>query len=327
MAVENIPWMIQGGLHSAAAGRRVLFKANGGAEGVSGINDMKVTQFAVATGAVSVLAGGCTMVSRYPGVKGESYDGQVLTDTGVSIAANGGGSTRYDLVIARIDDWNFPGQQAVPAALPTDATPAFKLAVIQGVAADVKTAKELNLNYPAIALARIAIPAGTSAITQAMITDLRAIPRPRRERRLVAIQPTTAYEVLNSAGVNTFVNWPAEAQASVDIPEWATRAVLVGDISGAFIGVGNAYGYIRAVLAGQATPGTYYDVHGEAADGWTRTGLKAGATVDIPAEMRGTTQAVWMQGSKAPATTAPLQSDGAAFVSFDIEFLEVASAV
>ena len=95
MAVENIPWTIQGGKHSAGAARRVLFHATGGAEGVSSIGDMRVLQQTVAAGSVRVTPGSCVMVNRYPGALNESYDGRNASDTTVTIAANGSGSTRY----------------------------------------------------------------------------------------------------------------------------------------------------------------------------------------------------------------------------------------
>ena len=328
MTVENIPWTIQGGKHSAASGRRVLYKATGGAEGIASRGDLIVKQAAVANGTVIVKAGGATMVSRYPGVAGESYDGQNLSDTVVNIAANGGGSTRYDLVIARIDDWNFAGQQAVPATLPTDTVAAFKLTTIQGVGAAVKTTRELGLAYPAIALARIAIPAGTSAVTQAMITDLRevAVPRRKRDLRVVA----------QKAGRNNtlFITTPAGEQFpndgvfAVEIPEWATQLKVQAILGGIVILPGTAYGALWVRVGhGRAdvinTEQTLADFTSPKSDP-SRITTYSGATVSIPATMRGQSVTVLLMGRKLGGTVN-LGADASTSMSLDMEFVEAAS--
>lgn len=323
MTVENIPWMIQGGLHSAASGRRVLNKATGGAEGVAGIGDLRVHQAAVANGTVLIEPGGATMVSRYPGVKGQSYDGQVTATEVLAIAPNGGGSTRYDLVIARIDDWNYAGQQAVPASLPTDTVPAFKITKIQGVASTVKTAKELNLGYPAIALARIAIPAATGAITDAMITPLREVAVPRRLRniRTVAVTGGTTDD-LDVSGEY----WPNAIAGTIEIPEWATRARIVAQWFGIVAFTGSTrYGSLWVRLAA-GTPSvidsqsTGYDLNGVANS--SRNTYGAADDIAIPAAIRGTTVNIAAVGSIGGGAGAYLRADGLSSVVLDVEFLE-----
>src|SRR5690242_5446929 len=155
MAFDPMPLAVKGGIHSEALLRMVAFRAAEGGEGVSGIGDLMVRQQSVASGNVDIAVGGATLVNRYPGVVNESYVGRASSLTSVAIAPNAGGATRYDLVIARIDDWNFPGSQAVPGALPTATVPVFKPVVLSGVAATA-TARSLGLAYPAISLARIA---------------------------------------------------------------------------------------------------------------------------------------------------------------------------
>lgn len=316
MAVENIPWMIQGGKHSAASGRRVLHKAVGGREGVGGSADLRVRQATVANGTVIVGPGGATMVNRYPGVAGEAYDGQNLTDTVVNIAANGGGSTRYDLIIARIDDWNMPGAQATPGTLPTDTVPAFKLAVIQGVASSVKTAKELNLNYPAIALARLAIPAATSAITTAMITDLRVLAQPRRTRDLYNTQPTVA-TVANSS---TTIDFAPQANRNIEVPDWATQVKVIGHIVGVKCNTAAATGNVAGYFGSLAIANNATDM-----DAFTRQTWMIADTLAVPAAMRGTSQLLRLRANRSSGT-GTFQTDQYTTILWDVEFLEVASA-
>lgn len=315
MAAENIPWMIQGGKHSAASGRRVLYKATGGAEGVAGLSDCRVRQAAVANGTVIVGPGGATMVNRYPGIAGEAYDGQVLTDTVVNIAANGGGSTRYDLVIARIDDWNMPGAQATPGTLPTDTVAAFKLSVVQGVGSAVKTAAELNLNYPAIALARIAIPAATSAITTAMITDLRQVARPRRSRDLYNTQPT----VSSSVG-GTLADFQTQANRSIIVPEWASQMKVIGHLSGIKVNTADVAGNLYINFGSGLATSQAFDLVGG-----SRVSLMVSDTYTIPAALRGTAQTLKLRAQRN-AGTGVVVSDSYSVIVWDVEFLEVASA-
>jgi hypothetical protein len=324
MTVENIPWMIQGGLHSAASGRRVLYKATGGAEGVAGIGDLRVRQAAVANGTVLVDPGGAVMVSRYPGIKGESYDGQVTETHAVNVAANGGGSTRYDLVIARIDDWNFAGQQAKPAALPTDTVPAFKLTTIQGVSAATKTAKERNLGYPAIALARIAIPAGTAAITNAMITPLREVAVPRRQRALLTralVTGDTDQLLVTAAGGEA---WPDDLW-TVEVPGWASRARIVGTMAQVRVPAGNANGdvWVKIGFGDPADLDTQAVRWDTGLTNVTRQTWVVADDLAIPAGLREKSIAVGIWGKVGGGTAPECPSlDGASAIVLDIEFLE-----
>jgi hypothetical protein len=323
MAVENIPWMIQGGKHSAASGRRVLFHATGGAEGISSIGDLRVQQQAVATGSVKVGVGSCVMVNRYPGAVNESYDGKNASETTVTIAANGSGSTRYDLVIARIDDWNVAGQQATPGTLPTDTVAAFKLTVISGVSASVKTAKQLNLNYPAIALARIALPAATSAVTQAMITDLREKAVPRRQRHLQTFSVTAG--TTDSLDVNG--EYFPNTQFTVEVPEWATHARVTATWYGVRFPSGTTrYGTVHLRIgAGRAdvinTQSTGFDPAVTTAN-TSRNTLGLADVRSIPATMRGQSITVAPIGTMSGGAGGFIAMDGLSSIVVDIEWLE-----
>jgi hypothetical protein len=280
---------------------------------------------AVANGTVIIGPGGAVMLNRYPSDINESYMGRAGSDTIVNVAPNAGGSTRYDLVIARVDDWNKPGGQAAPGALPTDTVAVFKPQIITGVAAGVKTAAELNLNYPAIALARIAIPAGTSAVTNAMITPLREMANPRRKRALLTRQLITGdTDDLTIAGPGG-EPWPDNTFVT-EVPYWATRARVVATWYQVRVPAGNAQGTIwfklgigdAAVVTSQQgywdtanTNNPHREVYGVADD------------LVIPAGLRGKSITCGLFGALTSglAAAAP-RVDGSSSIVMDIEFLE-----
>lgn len=327
MAMENIPWAVLGGITSASIGRMLAYQATGGAEGVAGVSDFLVQQMAVASGSVRIASGGGVMVNRYAGVKNESYFVRAGSETTISVAANGGGSTRYDLVVARIDDWNFPGGQATPGTLPTDSVAAAKFAIVSGVASSVKTAKELNLGYPAIALARLAIPAGTSAITTAMITDLRKVAVPRRERMT---RQGNSTGTPSAGAVNALTNsayaagdaWPDAASWAIEIPDWASKAIVRADVVAAILKAGNASGqFIMTMNDANASDYSSYDENYTGSP--HRLNLITAGQIDIPSNLRGTTVTFRLKGRRTSGT-GYLDADSFTATILDIEFLEVA---
>ncbi len=328
MAFENIPWMTHGGKHSASLGRMVAYMATGGAEGVQSLGDLRVRAAAIANGTVIVGPGGAVMVSRYAGDINESYVGRVPSDTVVNVPANGGGSTRYDLVIARVDDWNKPGGQATPGALPTDTVAVFKAQVITGVAAGVKTAKELNLGYPAIALARIALPAGTSAVTNAMITPLREMAQPRRKRDFRVLNQKVGRNNTLTVTAAAGEQFPNDGVFTVEVPDWATEVRLKETLDGISVPAGTAYASIWVRFGnGRAdvvnTEVSLVDLTSARADPSRVTAGNA-ATILIPATMRGQSITVLLMGRKLGGTVN-LGADAATALALDMEFIEAAA--
>jgi hypothetical protein len=324
--MENIPWAIGGGIVSPSIARMLAYQATSGAEGVAGIGDFTVRQLAVAGGSVRISAGGAIMVSRYPGARNESYMCRAGDETVVAIAANAGTTTRYDLVIARVDDWNMPGGQPTPTTLPTNTVPAAKFQVISNVAANVKRAKELNLNYPAIALARIAVPPATSAITTAMITSLREVAVPRRQRALLTKALVTGdadtIDATNAAGES----WPNQLW-TIEVPEWASRVRVSAQWNGVTIKTGSALGLLWVQLGYSRA-----DLVKTQVVGWDTTAIAnqqrqtwgADDDVAIPASMRGQSIQVGLWANITSGTGGnrnPLL-DGGSSVKLDLEFLE-----
>lgn len=324
MVMENIPWGVLGGIVSASVARMLAYQASGGQEGVAGVGDWRVRQTLVASSSIRIDAGGGIMVNRYPGVKNESYMARSGDETQIAVPANGGGSTRYDLVVARVDDWNFPGAQPVPGSLPTDTVAVAKFQIITGVSSSTKTAKQLNLNYPAIALARLAVPAGTATITTAMITDLRRKAVPRRERVTKQADSTGAPSsgAVNALTSSSFVVWPAVATWQIEIPEWATRAIVRADVSSTILKAGNASGtFIVTVNGANASQYASFDENYTGSP--ARTNLVTIGDVSIAEAIRGTTVTFAMKGRRTSGV-GYLDADVYTSTLIDIEFIEEA---
>jgi hypothetical protein len=171
------------------------------------------------------------------------------------------------------------------------------------------TAKELNLGYPAIALAKITLPSSTATVTDAMITDLRRVAQPRRDRAMVTVFPTgnwtngTAPEI--PAG--SYGSWPITSaqRPSALVPDWATRVDIVAHLSGVV--------YVKSTDNSQTTAGirtgfgsTLPAQNGiivqDGADAGGRFHYTVIGTHIIDSSMRGTNQLINIQGNKSSGT-------------------------
>ena len=224
MALDSTPWIVGGGAeHSPEVVRQALYDSTGGAEGVSSVGGLKVLANGTPNGTVRVLPGGGILNNRYAGGAGQSYAVRNASQTSVSIKATGSGSGRVDMVVIRVLDPQYEGS-APPDPNDFQYT---RLEVIEGVSAGVKTAKELNLGYPAIALAKITLPKSTGTVTAGMIEDLRKMAQPRRQEVLRA-RPAVAVdtETLSNTVARGEYFPNAGALQMIAIPEWATRAII-----------------------------------------------------------------------------------------------------
>ena len=227
MAFDPTPWFVGGGAqHSPEVARALAFASTRGAEGVAGVGDLKVSAQSVPNGTVGVAPGGGLLLNRYAGGTGQTYSLRNATTTNVTVTPTGSSSGRTDLVIARVLDPQYEG------AAPTDPTN-FQYAyptIIQGVPSGTQTASELSLGYPAVALAKITLPASTGTVTSGMITDLRKVAQPRRDRAMVTVFPSTPQTMPTSS----YGNWPVPTgqRPVVSVPVWATRLDVVAHVSG-----------------------------------------------------------------------------------------------
>lgn len=300
--LDPVPWAIGGGAeHSTEVLRTLAFAATGGAEGVAEPGDLKVSPLATPGASVRVATGAAVVVSRATGGAQQSYVVRNATETTVGIAATGSGSGRTDLVALIVKDPYVTGSPWTPPVDPA-AGPYVEVVVIPNVAANVTKLQSVPgyAGDTGIALARVTVPASTSTITSAMLTDLREVAMKRTSSTALTAASTGAGKVsgsyvspdpLDSA---TFTTWPDVASWSIDVPAWATRAVVTVQIFGAADRVADVWGKIRANLGGVLTGTSSYDVTYEGTP--SRYSLGAAGVLSIPSGLRGTTQTLKVEG-------------------------------
>lgn len=320
---EKTPWMIGGVLrnvpHSAGIARLLSYAAFAGEEGIVGSLDLEVAAQAVPTGSVRVFPGACSILNRASGGQYEAYAGRLPAADTVTIAPTGG-SARTDLIIARVENPFIAGEPyAVPSQADIDAGVAefIKTVVISGVPAGTRSAREVGGGaYSAIALARVAVPASTATITQAMITDLRQMTNVRTDRGISILIPTGADNLSSAA----FIRWPDVAQQPVDVPPWATDVLVRAIISGATVAAGQFVGQMHADLGNGAATSADTAINTQTATGTDRITLIAGGTMKVPVALRGTTQTVKMMTKKTSGVN--IGADGHTMVSLEVEFTQ-----
>lgn len=321
MAFDSVPWFVGGGaVHSAISARNVSYAAMGGAEGILEVGDLKVSQFAAPGAGVRIAMGGIAIKNAYAGGSQQMYAGRNTADVNMIVAATGGAG-RSDMVVVRIDDPQYGGQ------IPADRTigPYIMGQVISNVNPAFTKASQLGLNYPAVALARLDIPANTASITDAMIHDVRKVARPRRQSYLNVAKQSGTFGESGFVLLDTPAYKTMSRSAAVEVPEWATVARVVVTVSGLFLMYGSAAGSMQVIVGygGPAGNDTLYNQQQGAQEINQRASYTMAADVPISADRRGTVQYMYAQGSRTSGPGYLRADDGTTFV-FQIEFLEVA---
>ena len=160
MAIESTPIFLQGGSHTAEQTRRALHAIIGRRGGVLTPTDLLVTQRAagvnmsvdVATGQVAVPGSEAT----YQGAYFVENRGAV----NVTIATADATNPRRDLIIVRVRDAQYSGSDGVT------------IEAVQGTPAGSPADPSLPTGN-CFVLARVAVAAGATSITNANVTDLR----------------------------------------------------------------------------------------------------------------------------------------------------------
>lgn len=319
MAFDSTPWFVGGGAqHSPEVARALAYAGTRGAEGVAGVTDLKVQAQGTPNNTVRVIPGGGLLLNRYPGGSGQTYSVRNATATDVPITATGSAGGRTDLIIARVVDPQYEGQ---PPVDPTNFEYA-RPAVIQGVPAGIKSVKELGLSYPAITLAKVTLPASTGTVTAGMITDLRRVAQPRRERAMVTIFPTATVAIPTTG----YAAWPINAaqRPTVSVPDWATRVDIVAHVTGLKYTKGSTAADTVAGTRtgfGSSDPAENGILIQDAEDSGGRFGYTWVGTHTVSAAMRGTDQVINLQAVRSGGSglwTADYQSQ----IVIDWEFSE-----
>lgn len=306
-------YAVDGGRVPAEMARRATYALSAGANGVVGVDDLKVSPLPTAGPGVQVSRGGAVVAMRAAGA--HQYESYVIAQdsaTNVSIPATGG-SARTDYIIARVTDWHFTG----------DAAPADPLNALYWELARVSTLT--GISQPYVPLARINMPANQSAVTAGMITDLRNVAIPRRERHVMTRRINSGeVDRLTTIG-GTGESWPDAAHVDLMVPSWATHVNVVAIFAQVEIPAGITFDGAVYWALGTTDPAyirtqdvrvTIDNSNGSK----TRETLVAAGTARIPEVMRGKAWRSHTRGHRISGSA--IEFTGGSASVMDVEFVE-----
>lgn len=315
MAFDPTPWFIGGGAqHSVDVARLLAFASTGGAEGIVSPGDLKVRALDTPGSSVIIGPGAALILNRSAGADGQTYVMRAPTDTTVEVAPTGP-SGRSDLLVVRVEDPQYAPWQ--PPADPVTAQYVVPF-VVQGVPGDTVDAAALNLGYSAVAVARLDIPANTGTITPGMVKDVRRLARPRNQRVQLTGNPASA--TLTSG---SYIGFP-DYRPTVQVPPWATHALVMGHITSLGVVGGDTLGAFRlqfGVPGGATELGSDQPFNYDGSGGDQRTSELVVAQVDVRA-MRGRNAEVVI-GARKQSGAGSLKALSGTRVTFDVQFTEL----
>lgn len=227
MGFTGVPLFIGGdkAQHSAKASRLLSYAPFNGGEGVVRPSHCRIVEGATPGAFVDMRIGAVVIEGRGPQQFCQSYADLADTEGSVNITPTDSSGTRYDLIIARVED---PHDGSGLWPVPSDPAngPYLHLRVIENVPSDTTTLTEL---FPQIGvmsgipLARLRIPASTATITQGMITDLRFLANPRKDYWQDTNRHSGATLYTNFQ-TGTRLEFPREnGKFTVPVPHFATK--------------------------------------------------------------------------------------------------------
>lgn len=309
MALFPRPILTNGATHPAQQFRMLVRDLSNGAEGITQGDDLKVTQRGTPGGGVTVADGSAVVRGRANAFQG-SYSACNVGTEDVPIAATGG-TPRSDMVILRIEDPEYEG------TLNPESDEIAYFDVISNVSSSATTIPD---SRTAIPLARIDIPASTSTITNAMITDLRKIANARRLRTVVTQSPGSQSTGIGAS--TTYSYFSTAAGWNIAIPDWASKAIIKIDVSPLRYALGNFWGQISATFgASLSVQPTFLDDN--QGTGVRRIPAIMADTLTIPSSYRGTTQLLRVRAAGLNAgQDARIYVDSGTTLVADVQFEE-----
>jgi hypothetical protein len=310
MSLFPRPILTNGATHSAQQFRMLVRDLANGAEGITQGDDLKVTQRSTPGGGITVSDGSGVIRGRANTFQG-TYSVCNIGSVNVDIAATGSGAGRSDMVIVRVEDPEYEG------SLDPEVDEVTYFQVIPNVSSSATTIPDGRTGIP---LARIDIPASTSTITNAMITDLRKVANPRRARFVDTQSPASMSSGIGASTAPAYFS--TAAGLSIPIPDWATKAIVKIDVSPIRYDLGNFWGYLSATFGGSLVleSTTLDDNQGS---GVRRIPAIIADTLTIPDAYRGTSQLLRVRAAAADTGQAAriYVDSGTSFV-YDVQFEE-----
>lgn len=300
-----IVWAVTGSQFTADSARAETFKATSGARGVTLPGDLKVTATGTPSNQVQVAPGGATLPAGYPTAPGQSYGTLEATTKLVTIAATGSGGTVVKYLIQRVRDPQF--EAFTPANVLTGPYDSFEI-----------VSSLTGLNYPYVPLARIDQPASTATITNAMITDIRALTSPRMWREVSSSNNGTTSNLMSTTGER----WPAYAPQFM-VPSWANWVHVIVHVSQFQQASDFAEGELWPRIGGTMLGGPLWFDYDDLVDGVRYTIANTMSGI-VPQAMRGTAQVFDLWGRRLNVATRPgfIRADIHTHIAYDVQFME-----
>lgn len=280
-----------------------------GGNGVGSPTALKVQAQPAPDGTVNIVPGGATIKLTYAGAEGQSYHAWEPSPATLTVPPTGSSpGGRHDLVFLRAYD---PQYADYPPGAPQRELTAEEAAEYDFLAFEVlqgASATE-NLDFPHVKLAHIRRGPNQTIVRPQDIHDLRELAAPKT--LVVPLVKNIAYDT-HTAGRTGNYNTLAEFQ--VDVPDWATTAVVDGTLAGCFVehpngGVTGNFDFDGLGSFVGGSQGDFQQTGWGAAGSvaYERIDFHAGGQVRIDPERRGTAQRVRLR-VRIP-TTAPVGSE------------------
>ncbi|MGW0948436.1 hypothetical protein ACWD4O_38595 [Streptomyces sp. NPDC002623] len=309
MTLYPVPILTNGATHSAEQFRAMVQDLARGSEGITAGTDLKVTQLGTPGGGVQIAEGSAVVRGRVSAFQG-TYSARNQGSATVSIAPQGAGSGRSDMVILRVEDPEYEGTLDPE----TDQINYFE--VLSNVSSSATT---IPGGLTGIPLARIDIPASTSTITNAMIVDLRQIANPRRERTQFIHSPTGSSTAISNTN-GSFSYFSTEAGWNVAVPAWASKAIISIDIAQLRYSSNAFTGYLRANFG--ASLSLQQVILDDNQTGVRRAAMFVSDTLTLPDAYRGTSQLLRAQATGTSGNVGTVTVDVSTTFRYDVEFQE-----
>lgn len=326
MVWEGVPWMVDGGDHTAEVGRLLAYIASSKGEGIVAPTDCAVVASAIPDGSVHVLTGGVVALNRFPGGTTQSYVMRNVGDAAIALTPQGSGGERYDLVCVIVEDPEYPGQ---PDPVDEATGPYVRLKVYEDVDEGTRYLWEVDPDQTGYALARVKFDASDGTITTVDITDLREMVMSRRDEFLNIVNGIGAFQTALPVDDPTGPT-PPNGAVDIRIPNWATHLIVECDWAGiqakdtSGLGTGGATGFVRAYFPGMAlaTQFVEWSVDAVGVARLQTVSVFCGGILEIDEAYRGTVQTLYPVCYEDSSTGMDTSTDRYTCVRSRVTFFE-----
>lgn len=300
MTLNNAAWAIDGARLNSALARTEAYAAASGSQGIIQKSDLKVSPLDTPGNGLKIASGAGLILNNYLTNTDQMYtitnDGAHTVDASLMPPSDASAQSYILAIVVGDAEFSQDGHPFMLASDPPvgeEATFEYVRPVMIPVAdSSVKT---LNVDYPALPLARIDIPALTTTITSGMITDLRELARPRTQLAVSHNPGPGGPKYLNPLTHATWERFPDVGVVTVKIPPWAVKAKVMGFVEGMRLDKAGK-GKLRPYIEGQSLPGAVTNVDEFVPNTQDdRRAYNVGGEIDVTS-VAGTTKTFSVQG-------------------------------